>query len=145
MEREELIDKIQAAVPEMQKAMASLNEDPPNWEPLETVLPMEQCDGFMYMGCHKGIHMYKHGFTRHYLLLDNDANAYRFIAATERYIPIHLDVAIENVFEGLEEMGLTRESVWDHEAFLLRQKALAEAGWTVINVGPDLNGDAPTP
>ena len=82
----------------------------------------------MYMGYDSGIHMYKHGFTRHYLNLDRKGNAYRFVEASERYVPIHRDVAIEHVFEGIEEMGLTRESRWDHEAHLLRQKALEDAG-----------------
>ncbi|HYN37386.1 MAG TPA: hypothetical protein VEV82_10485 [Actinomycetota bacterium] len=144
MDREELISKLQSAAPEMQKIMESFNEGPPNWEPLEKVLPMKHCDGFMYMGCDRGIHMYKHGFTRHYMLLDDQANAYRYVETTERYVPIHSDAAIERVFEGLEKMGLTRETIWDHEAFLLRQQALADAGWTVINVGPGHEDDFPS-
>ena len=139
--REELIERLEALKPEIQKEFAKYNQFPPNWKPLEKVLPMEHCDGFMYMGYVDGIHMYKHGFTRHYINLDRKGNAYRYVETTNRYVPIHTDVAIEHVFEGLEEMGLTRASVWDHEAMVLRQKAMADAGWTVINVGPDEDKD----
>ena len=116
--------------------MESFQPDRPDWEPLEKALPLEQCAGFMFMGIDRGIRMYKHGFTRHYLLLDADANAYLYVDRTRSYVPVPLDDAIERVFEGLEEVGVTREDPFDDAARERRLKALAEAGWHVVSVDP---------
>jgi hypothetical protein len=73
------------------------------------------------------------GFTRYYLNLDADGNAYRYTGSC--YVPTSLDAAIEHVFDGLEEMGETRSSVWDHRALRRRYEALSRAGWTVVGLG----------
>lgn len=45
----------------------------PNWEPLEAVIPIEELDGFMYMGSAGEIELYKHRLTRRYLNISRDA------------------------------------------------------------------------
>ena len=88
------------------------------------------------------IELYKHGITRRYLNLDQDGGAYEYDG--EGYIPVELDFAVERVLEGLEDMGWTRETVYD-EAFIARKyAALREAGWTVITSAPTA-GTSPLP
>jgi hypothetical protein len=50
----------------------------------------------MFMGRVDMIFLYKHIWTRHYLNLDQDGQAYRFTG--EGYAAIPLDDAIEHVF-----------------------------------------------
>ena len=81
--------------------------DDPDWEPLHVVLPLEWCDGFMWMyrveQDDATIELYKHGITRRYLSLDQDNTAYRFNGTD--YIQIPVAEAIDSVFAGIEEMG----------------------------------------
>lgn len=109
----------------------------PNWEPLEKVMPIEWCGAFMWMAETRGIHLYKHGFTRHYLNLDEDGNAYRFVSGSELYVPMDLGEAIEAVFEGLEWMRRSRSSPYDDDAVKEKHEALAKAGWTTVNLSPN--------
>ncbi|MFB3099146.1 MAG: hypothetical protein ACE1ZX_03805, partial [Acidimicrobiia bacterium] len=48
------------------------------------------------------------GITRHWLQLDHDGTAYRW-SEQDGYQPIPVGGAIEHVFEGLAELGATRE------------------------------------
>ena len=115
--------------------------DAPDWEPLEAVLPIEHCDGFMWMGLAPGgIRLYKHGITRRYLNLYLDpqgaVSAYRYVDG--RYVRIAVEVAIEEAFAGIERLGGVysddpRATPYDHEFRALRDRRLREAGWTVIS------------
>lgn len=109
--------------------------DDPDWDPLHNVLPMEWCDGFMWMyRVEQGdavIELYKHGITRHYINLDQNNRAYRYTG--DGYLQIPVAVAIEMVFDGIEEMGWTRETKYDEEFVLEKHRQLRDAGWTVIS------------
>jgi hypothetical protein len=132
---------------EARRAWSQLREqfhmDEPDWAPLEKALPLKWCAGFMYMGRTGGIHLYKHGFTRHYLNLDSEGNAYRYLPSSDKYVPMNLFEAIEEAFEGIERLGVERSSPYDDEARRRKHEALAEAGWSLISVGPE--DDTPPP
>ena len=69
--------------------------DRPVWEPLQAAVG-DQCREFMFMGRVGTIFLYKHVWTRAYLNLDEEGNAFRF---TENgYEPMPLDQAITKVF-----------------------------------------------
>ena len=42
----------------------------PDWRPLESAMPPEFCEDFMFMGKAGGIVLYKHRITRRYLNID---------------------------------------------------------------------------
>ncbi len=107
----------------------------PDWGPLERAIPREWCGGFMWMNrtedCGVVIELYKHGITRRYLNLDRFGGAYRYTG--DGYELITMEEAIEHVFEGLEEMGFSRETNYDEEFIRRKHEALRAAGWTVIS------------
>ena len=109
--------------------------DDPDWGPLHVVLPMEWCDGFMWMYRVEQddavIELYKHGITRRYLNLDQTNRAYRY--TEDGYVQTPVALAVESVFDGIEEMGWTRETRYDEEFVAEKHRLLAEAGWTVIS------------
>jgi hypothetical protein len=107
----------------------------PDWTPLEKVLPLKWCGGFMFMGYSGDIRLYKHGFTRNYLNLDAEGKTFRY--TVRGYVPTSFEAAIEHVFDGLEETGETRSSVYDDAAVRRKHEALKEAGWTVLSLSPD--------
>lgn len=115
----------------------------PDWDPLHVVLPLEWCAGFMWMfRLEEGdavIEMYKHGITRRYLMLDQHNRAYMYTG--ESHVQIPVAVAVELVFEGIEEMGWTRETVYDEEFVAEKHRQLREAGWTVISTGSPGSGE----
>jgi hypothetical protein len=131
---------------ELTELMKDLRCDEPDWGPLEKVMPLKWCAGFMWMGQVGEIHLYKHGFTRHYLNVDASGNAYRYLGPSNRYVPMDLDEAIEAVFEGLDQMRETRSSPYDDAAVQHKHEALAKLGWTTVNVSPDgVSVTEPTP
>lgn len=134
MDREELIGKVAGLKDEWARMLKEHRADEPDWEPLEKVLPLKWCAGFMFMGYSGNIRLYKHGFTRHYLNLDPQGNAYNWTG--NRYVPMPLKDAIEQVFEGLNEIGESRSSVYDDKAIRRRHEALAKAGWKVVSLDP---------
>lgn len=136
MGREELIEKIEELRPEIERMMLEAGADEPDWGPLEMALPMEWCDGFMYMGCYDGIHEYKHGLTRRTLALDVEGRGFLLDAEVGRRYEIPLDAAIDRVFEHIEEMGYTRETALTEEIMEERRQGLAEAGWTTVVITP---------
>lgn len=117
--------------------------DEPDWDPLHVVLPLEWCSGFMWMfRLQEGdavIEMYKHGITRRYLMLDQYNRAYVYTG--ESHVQIPVAVAVEVVFEGIEEMGWTRETVYDEDFVAEKHRQLREAGWTVISTGTPGSGE----
>lgn len=107
----------------------------PDWEPLEKFMPKYKwCSGFMFMGYSGKVRMYKHGFTRRYLNLDPEGNAYIYIEETDNHVRIPKEIALDHVFAGLKEMGVRRSTPFDDKARKKRQRALAEAGWTTVGV-----------
>ena len=137
MKRDELTRQIQELQPEIAKLMRSYGAHEPDWGPLENVLPYEECGGFMFMGYVGEVRMYKHGFTRRYLNLDPEGNAYGYIAKTNNYIKIPLELAIDEVFHGVEECGVRRNTPYSDEEQIKRQKAMEQAGWTIVNMTPE--------
>jgi len=67
----------------------------PVWEPLQTVVG-SRCREFMFIGKVGGIYLYKHIWTRRYLNLDSERNAYRFTG--RGYEPVSLEEARARVF-----------------------------------------------
>jgi hypothetical protein len=119
--------------------------DKPDWGPLSRVLPSSWCGGFMWMNRVEQdggvtIELYKHGITRHYINLDRQGTAYAYTGSG--YVQIPMRLAIERVFEGLEDMGHTRETDYDNELVAAKYEALREAGWTVVSTMPS-QSDAP--
>lgn len=59
-----------------------IDQDNPNWAPLRAVMPLADCDAWMWMGrsVHDGtvIELYKHRQTRGYLNLSADGRAWLF-------------------------------------------------------------------
>jgi hypothetical protein len=75
--------------------------DSPNWDPLEKFLPLVLCSGFMWMHATaledgRELQAYKHSLTRHYLLLDDDGDAYEDLDRG-RYRRMRHSDAIEQV------------------------------------------------
>jgi hypothetical protein len=110
----------------------------PDWEPLHVVLPLEWCDGFMWMYRVEEndavIEMYKHGITRRYLMLD-------YVYTGDGHALIPVAIAVERVFDGIEEMGWTRETAYDEEFVAEKHRQFREAGWTVITTGTPGSAD----
>jgi len=121
---------------EWDKLREQFRMDDPVWGPLEKVLPYKWCGAFMYMGRTRGIHLYKHGFTRRYLNIDDDGSTYRYLPGSGRYVAMNRFEAVESVFEGLAEMGIDRAAPYDDEARRRRQKAMEDAGMSLISLGP---------
>lgn len=137
----ELEEFVRRALAEAREATPAT--DTPDWEPLERVLPLEHCDGFMWMGLAPGgIRLYKHGITRRYLNLyldpAGDVVAYRYTDGS--YVRIPLKAAIDAAFTGIERLAGVcgsdpRATPYDHEYRALRDRRLRELGWTVITDG----------
>jgi hypothetical protein len=131
-ERQELGDELRRL---MEQAWGEFDTDEPNWAPLEAVLPIKELAGFMWMYRDQvygaPIEVYRHAITRHWLHLSHAGTAYYW---TERdgYQPTPRDEAIDRVFQGLEEVGYTRESS-GAEYLAERDRRAAEAGWMVIS------------
>ena len=60
----------------------------PEWGPLEAVLSPDLCGDFMFMGKVNGICLYKHRWTRRYLNLDAQLQAWRYDGPHYSAIPI---------------------------------------------------------
>ena len=107
----------------------------PDWDPLHAVLPTEWCDGFMWMfRTEQGdavIEHFKHGITRQYLNLDQANRAYRYTG--NDYVQIPVVEAVDLVFDGIEEMGWTRETRYDEEFVAAKHRLFRDAGFTVIS------------
>lgn len=115
----------------------------PDWTPLEAALPIEECGGFMFMGyAHanngESIRLYKHGITRHYLILDEQVRPYTYTTSGVYVLyPWGLEAAINRAFEGIDQLGATRATSYNEDFRATRDAALAAAGWKVVsaNVG----------
>lgn len=137
MDRDEMIDRLQEVKKGYAKLLRQFGAHEPDWGPLEKVLPYKHCAGFMFMGYVGHVRLYKHGFTRRYLNLDPEGNAYAYNEVTDGYFRIPLKWAIRDVFSGLKEMGFTRATPYDEKARRKIHKELEAAGWTMLSMGPD--------
>lgn len=117
--------------------------DEPDWDPLHNVLPLNWCDGFMWMyrldqdGA--VLEHYKHGITRRYLVIDQINRTYQYNGDSYDLIPVA--VAVERVFEGLADMGWTRETRYDEDFVTEKHRQLREAGWTVITTASPMEAE----
>jgi hypothetical protein len=135
----------------------------PVWTPLEALLPMEWCGGFMFMGAPEvGIYnagtikrdatgapdftscprmrmfLYKHGITRRYLNIGEDLNCYEYRSALcdvgdPIYSLLPTEVAIARPFADLAELGATRTTVYNDDYIAARNARLVAAGFRVIS------------
>jgi len=113
---------------------ARIGSEEPDWDPLHDAVPIEQCDGFMWMQRvswkKELIEVYKHGITRRSLHLDHSGNAYLYQG--EWYKKISVEKAVDRVFADIEEMGWTRETQYSEEFRREKHRRLRELGWTII-------------
>jgi len=117
-----------------------------SFELLERALPIENCGGFMFMGQHGTVYLYKHGMTRAYLNLADDgkggASSKCFDQASKTYVSIPMEEAIKHAFDGLEAMGVSPKTSYDAKYRAERDHALAAAGFRTITTsiadGPDI-------
>lgn len=62
---------------------ANFHFDEPDWRPLESILELEHCAGFMYMGVleldGQRLHHYKHVISRRYLFVTDELKTYRYL------------------------------------------------------------------
>lgn len=106
----------------------------PDWDPLHQALPIEHCDGFMWMyrvGWEgEVIEVYKHGITRMSLHLDHSGHAYLYRGDYYEEIPV--TDAVDGVFEDIEEMGFTRKTPYTEEYRREKHRRARDLGWTII-------------
>ncbi len=109
--------------------------DEPDWDPLHATLPLEHCDGFMWMYRteleDETIEHYKHGITRRYLHLDHSGHAYLY--RSPEYVETPVGIAVEIVFADLASMGATRETAYNEAYVLEKHRKAREMGWTIIS------------
>lgn len=134
----------------------------PVWTPLEALLPMEWCGGFMFMGAPEvriynagtikrnatgapdfdscprlRMFLYKHGITRRYLNIGEDLNCYEYRSAlcdvgNPIYSRVPTEAAIAHPFADLAEFGATRSTVYNDEYIAARNARLVAAGFRVV-------------
>lgn len=63
-------------------------------------------------------------------MLDQYNRAYLYTGERHEQIPVA--ITVELVFDGIEEMGWTSETVHDEEFVAEEHRKFREAGWTVI-------------
>ena len=69
----------------------------PDWRPLESAMPPEFCENFMFMGKAGGIVLYKHRLTRRYLNIDAvTGKFYRYV--NDEYVEIDRRQAFDSVY-----------------------------------------------
>ncbi|HEY1255613.1 MAG TPA: hypothetical protein VGF01_12600 [Terracidiphilus sp.] len=69
----------------------------PDWRPLESAMPPEFCEDFMFMGKAGEIILYKHRITRRYLNIDAATGKfYRY--TNEEYVEIDRRQAFDSVY-----------------------------------------------
>ena len=136
--REEFARKIETELkPLWEQELRAHGALEPDWEPLHKVLPLRWCDGFGFMGYEGEIRIYKQGFTRQCLYLDPAGNAYEPQRNSFRRVPVKF--AIEQVFDGIEEMGFERSTPYNKKnAEKRRKKIEKETGYKILSLGgPD--------
>ena len=128
-----MIPKLKDAARDMAAMMKAQGAHEPDWRPLEKVLPLKWCAGFMFMGYDGDIRIYKHGFTRRHLHVDAQGRTYRY-SSSSGYARIPRDDAIRSAFDGLKEMRISRSAPYDDNAKRKRHNQLVKQGWTMVGV-----------
>jgi hypothetical protein len=137
MDRDELVAKIEGLQPEWERLLRAQGAHEPDWEPLEKVVPLKWCGGFMFMGYSGHIRLYKHGLTRHYLNVDHLGQTYLYDSDADDYYKVPKKRAIDIAFEGIEEMGYTRRTKCTPEVMAERRRRLEDAGYKIVVLKPD--------
>lgn len=135
MPQEEFIAKVDKELrPLWEKELLAHGAHEPDWVPLEKVVPLRWCGGFMFMGYEGNIRIYKQGFTRECLYLDVHGNAYA--RGPKGFIKVPTDVAVEIAFVGIEELGWSRSSKYSPANAAKRREMLeAETGYRILTFG----------
>ena len=130
-ERQGIILEMSRVMDQMRDRIATHE---PDWDPLHGALPLKHCGGFMYMYRDEWegavIEVYKHGITRRSLHFDHDGRAYFY--RRKGYLEVPVAVAVDYVFEDIEEMGITRETPYTKEYRDEKHRKAREMGWTII-------------
>lgn len=131
--QEELIARFEAEIkPLWEQEIRAHGGHEPDWAPLEMVLPYRWCAGFMFMGYEGEIRIYKQGFTRKCLYADPIGNTFR--RSRFSFKRIDREDAIEDVFEGIEDMGFARSTEYN-EANAQKRRELIEkdTGYKIVS------------
>jgi hypothetical protein len=137
MDRDELAEQIEGLNDEYVRMMRAMGAHEPDWGPLEKVLPLKWCGGFMFMGYSGRIRIYKHGLTRNYLHVDDRGKTYAYDGGSEEYFEIPKKMAVDLAFKGIEEMGYTRKTKCTPQVMAERRRRMQEAGYKIVVLGPD--------
>jgi hypothetical protein len=137
MDREEFAARIEGLNDEYVRMMRSMGAHEPDWGPLEKVLPLKWCGGFMFMGYSGHIRIYKHGLTRHYLHVDERGRTYTYDSDADDYFQVPKKSAVDLAFEGIEGMGYKRTTKCTPEVMAERRRRMEEAGYKIVVLGPD--------
>lgn len=105
----------------------------PNWKPLENRLGRKRCVGFMYMGRVNGINLYKHGITRTYLNLDDDANCY-IGTGSGCYCLVDFESELNQLEETLKGLHATLETPYDDAFIARKQEELRQHGLSLLTL-----------
>ncbi len=107
----------------------------PDWGPLHAAIPIEHCNGFMWMQRFawngEVVESYKHGITRRYINLDHRGHAYLY--RDGEYVDVPVGIAVELVFADLSLMGATRETAYNEAYIREKHRKAREMGWTIIS------------
>ena len=105
----------------------------PVWAPLERRLGKARCAGFMFMGRTNGINRYKHGITRTYLNLDDEANCY-LAGADGTYVSTDWDGELGKLEASLATLGSSLTTQYDEGFIAKKRKALQEQGISLLTI-----------
>jgi hypothetical protein len=137
MDGDELAAQIEGLNDEYVRMMRAMGAHEPDWGPLEKVLPLKWCGGFMFMGYSGRIRMYKHGLTRNYLHVDDRGKTYWYDSGADEYYPVPKKTAVDGAFQGIQEMGYKRTTKLTPEVMAERRRLMEEAGYKIVVLGPD--------
>jgi hypothetical protein len=135
LSQEEFMAKVEAELaPLLEQEMKAHGAMEPDWDPLEKVLPYGWCAGFMFMGYEGEIRIYKQGFTRFCIYIDERGNTYE--RHGKRFAKIPRRIAIRDVFEGIEDYGFKRSSPYNAKNAEKRRKRIErETGYKIMSIG----------
>ena len=105
----------------------------PQWRPLENRLGRTRCVGFMYMGKINGVHLYKHGITRTYLMADDAGNCYR-PTGKGCYTQADWKEELALLENWLKSLGATLETPYDERFLARKRQALQKEGISLLTL-----------
>jgi hypothetical protein len=104
-----------------------------NWKPLERRLGRERCVGFMYMGRVNGINLYKHGFARTYLNLDDDGNCH-ITTGSGCYRRADFALEVKKLEQILKGLHATLKTPYDDVFIARKREELRQLGISLLTV-----------